>query len=427
MNKSTKSNLTGQPILSQLFHLIPENIIKESVEKHKSDRYTKRFRTKDHLFCMMFGVLTKCSTLREICKNILFLGTKLIYCGLVNPPKRSTFSDANAERGHEVFGEIYYRLYAHYRSFISDSHLAMSINREVNPEKVEVFDSTTITLFKEVLKGAGRNPVDGKRKGAIKAHTQARLSDMVPHFIHFTAGASNDKDFLKVMELPEGSIGVFDKGFHNYAKYQQWNKSNRFYVTRLNDNTKFKVIEQLPIEHFHEDGVISDQLIGLSYKCKNEKAMKKVKARLICFIDPVSGKKLAFLTNMFEAKALTVCLLYQNRWFIEVLFKQLKQNFDRPTRLTYFLSDSENGIKIQIWVALILNLLFEVIHSQIKEAEDFATMVKVAAKNLCSYVSLVKFLINPFAEWLKEKEKELNKMQLNLFEPDEGGAFANSV
>jgi IS4 transposase len=270
--------------------------------------------------------------------------------------------------------------------------------------------------------------VDGKRKGAIKAHTQARLSDMAPHFIHFTAGASNDKDFLKVMELPEGSIGVFDraanrKGFHNYARYQQWNESNRFYVTRLNDNAKFKVIEQLRVEHFHEDGVISDQLIELSYKCKNEKTTKKVKARLICFIDPVSGRKLAFLTNMFEAKALTVCLLYQNRWSIEVLFKQLKQNFE----LTYFLSDSENGIKIQIWVALILNLLFEVIHRQIKEAEDFAAMVKIAAKNLCSYVSLVKFLMNPFAEWLKEKEKELNKMQLNLFEPDEGDVFANSV
>lgn len=416
MSKNTKSNLTGQPILSQLFHLIPGNILNECVEEYKSDRYTKRFRTKDHLLCMMFGVLTKCSTLREICKNILFLGTKLTYCGLVNPPRRSTFSDANAERGHEVFGAIYYRLYAHYRGFLSDSHLAMDINREVDPEKVEVFDATTITLFKEVLKGAGRNPVDGKRKGAIKAHTQARLSDMVPHFIHFTAGASNDKDFLKVMELPEGSIGVFDKGFHNYARYQQWNESNRFYVTRLNDNARFKVIEQLRVEHIHEDGVISDQLIELSYKCRNDKTIKKVKARLVCYIDPVSGKKLAFLTNMFDTKSLTISLLYQNRWTIEVLFKQLKQNFE----LTYFLSDSENGIKIQIWVALILNLLFEVIHRQIKEAEDFATMVKIAAKNLCSYVSLVKFLVNPFAEWLREKEQELNKMQLNLFESDVG-------
>ena len=423
MSKSTQSNLTGQPILSQLFHLIPKYIIRQSVEQTKSDYYTKKFKTKDHLLCMMFGVLTKCSTLREVCKNMLFMGTKLIYCGMVNPPKRSTFSDANAERGHEVFGHIYYGLFAHFRSFLSDSYTTMAINREIDPAKVELVDSTTITLFKEVLKGAGRNPADGKRKGAIKVHAQARLPDMVPHFVHFTSGACNDRDFLKVMQLPEGSIAVFDKGFHTYAKYEQWNESNRFYVTRLNNNAKFKVIEQLPLDQSHQDGLVSDQLIELSYKCSKDRNRKQVKARLVCYKDPASGKQFAFLTNLFDAKALTICLLYKNRWLIEILFKQLKQNFE----LTYFLSDSENGIKIQIWVALILNLLFEVIHKQIKEAEDFATMVKIAAKNLCSYVSLVKFLINPFAEWLKEKERAHHKMQLNLFPADQGGVFANSV
>ncbi|WP_162633055.1 hypothetical protein [Echinicola strongylocentroti] len=40
-------------------------------------------------------------------------------------------------------------------------------------------------------------------------------------------------------------------------------------------------------------------------------------------------------------------------------------------------TDSENGIKIQIWTALILNLLFTVLHKRIKEAEDFSTVVMV--------------------------------------------------
>ena len=72
---------------------------------------------------------------------------------------------------------------------------------------------------------------------------------------------------------------------------------------------------------------------------------------------------------------------------IEVLFKQMKQNFE----VKYFFSDSENGIKSQIWVALILNLLFTVIHKAIKEAEDFKTMVSVVAKNLAIYVDIVLF------------------------------------
>lgn len=60
------------------------------------------------------------------------------------------------------------------------------------------------------------------------------------------------------------------------------------------------------------------------------------------------------------------------------------------------------------------------IHRMIKESEDFATMVKVAAKNLCSYVSLVKFLQDPFLEWMIEKENKLRKMQYDLFNKEKG-------
>lgn len=109
-------------------------------------------------------------------------------------------------------------------------------------------------------------------------------------------------------------------------------------------------------------------------------------------------------------EALTIAQLYKNRWVIEVLFKQIKQNFE----LKYFLSDSENGIKIQIWVALILNLLFTLPHRKIKEAEDFSTLVMVAAKNLCSYVSLERFLLNSKAYGERIFKTELNKIKTEI-------------
>ena len=102
---------------------------------------------------------------------------------------------------------------------------------------------------------------------------------------------------------------------------------------------------------------------------------------ILAYIDPATGKKLVFLTNLMDVSAFTVCLLYKDRWTIEPLFKQVKQNFE----LTYFLSDSPEGIKTQIWIALILNLIFTAIHKIIKEAENFATMVKLAAKNTSAY------------------------------------------
>jgi IS4 transposase len=56
---------------------------------------------------------------------------------------------------------------------------------------------------------------------------------------------------------------------------------------------------------------------------------------------------------------------------IELLFKQLKQNFP----LKYFLGENENAIKIQIYCALIANLLMTVIQKQLKRQLAFSNLV----------------------------------------------------
>ena len=38
-------------------------------------------------------------------------------------------------------------------------------------KRLYIMDYTTITLFKDILKGNGHNPLQGKKKGGIKAHT----------------------------------------------------------------------------------------------------------------------------------------------------------------------------------------------------------------------------------------------------------------
>ena len=46
----------------------------------------------------------------------------------------------------------------HYKAFLHNHSFGLAIGGEVDAANVEVFDSTTITLFKEILKGAGRKP-----------------------------------------------------------------------------------------------------------------------------------------------------------------------------------------------------------------------------------------------------------------------------
>jgi len=224
----------------------------------------------------------------------------------------------------------------------------------------------------------------------------------VPDLVTLSEAACNDKSFLGQLEVNKGAIYIFDKGYANYQVWKEWTEQGVFYVTRINENASYEVLVGQPkhISEYADGGIISDQRILLK---------GGLEARLVVFKDHVSGKVLQFVSNMFEYEAMTIVQLYKYRWNIEVLFKQLKQNFE----LCYFFSDSSEGIKTQIWIALIAQLIFSVIHRQIQEAEAFVTLVNVASNNMTSYVGLVKIMK---AGRLKPEERNLETVQLQLFQ-----------
>ena len=420
MHKNTKIT-SGQPFLGQLLSFIPKNIFEIVALKHKSDLAHGTVSTWDHFVFVIYGVLTGHSGLREIGLNLTLMGDGLAQCGVNKVPAKSSISDANRDRDSKVFGELYLSLLQYYAPELSDSYLHMKINGEIDPKMVEVFDSTTISLFKDVYKNCGRIPENGRKKGGVKTFTKFRLSDRVPNFICMKSASTNEKLFLLEFELTPGSIAVFDKGFQSFNQYKQWNDAGVFYVTRMNDNAKFKILKIHKLEEIDEHGVMQDSEIELTFTSKTTGKLETVAARMVNYIDPETGEKLHFLTNLPKVKPLTVCMLYKNRWTIEPLFRQLKQNFE----LTYFLADSQEGIKTQIWIALILNLIFTVIHKKIKEAIDFTTMVKVVAKNALCYVKFIEFFKNPLI--LKEhKDKKLGIIQLDLFKKPKGVDLANT-
>jgi len=212
------------------------------------------------------------------------------------------------------------RAYSHYRVSLKGNWL--NIGREVDPGKVEVFDSTTITPFKAVLKGAGRNPLKGKKKGGAKVFIQMNLAKGVSNFISIRSAATNENVFLQVMQLSEFSIAVFDKGYYRYSCFDKWSSSNRYFVTRKKNNARYEVIRDF--DSSHTPDVEKDQLILLRYR--ENGVSRTVEARLVSYIDPQSGEKLEFISNLMGHEALTIAQLYKNRWVIEALFKQINQS-----------------------------------------------------------------------------------------------------
>lgn len=410
MSKNIK--LSGQPVLCQLFSFIPSHLIEQAVAQYKSDHYYKTMTARKQLAFILYGVVTRCHSLQSLCKSLLFLDNKLLYMGIDKLPPPSTLSDANINRNSDVYGCLYGLLYRHYKEYLSDS-FSLPINGEVDPANVKLFDATTITLFVDVFKGVGRNPLNGKRKGGLKVQAQMPLSGFVPDLITITDGSSNDKNFLGQLAPSPGTIYVFDKGYVNFTVFDQWTQQGAYFVTRLNDNAVYDIVESKvnDILEYAGGGVIKDETVRL----KLPEGDQCLSARLITYKDPLTGHVLRFLSNMFGYEAATITLLYKYRWGMEVLFKRLKQNFE----LGYFYSDSPEGIKTQLWIALIAHLLFTVIHKQVKECEQFMTMVSMASNNLGSYICFVSMLA--IRDKLSASQRDIKKIQIDMFALKNGG------
>lgn len=399
MNKSR--NFSGQPIIKQVLKYILPKEVYRTAKKLNSDRYTKKFTTYEHLVTMMFTVLSGCSSLREVSSIMLACEGKINHLGLKDFPKRSTLSDANKRRSSAVFADMYHSLYKRYRMFLSDSSPATPAVKDL-----KIVDSSTITLFSDILKGVGRNPHSGKKKGGIKMHTMINALEDVPCLVKFSSAATHDHTFLKELGLKKGSYVVFDKGYVDYEQYQQWDIDGIYFVTRQKDNARYTSLEEFDIPDTIDDGVLKDEKVELLDKHK-----KLFSLRRIAFWYDKHQKVYEFITNDFHLPADKIADIYKNRWQIETMFKRLKQNFP----LKYFLGDNQNAIEIQIWVSLIVQLILLVIQRKAQRRWAYSNMMSVIRYHLMTYIDLFKFLNNPGATWEELTTKEIG--QLALFDP----------
>ena len=377
-----KSNFfIGQPIFSQILSLIPRDMVKTCSRMFKGDRYCKCFDTFHHMVSILFAVMNQCTSLREVTTGLLAWEHKIKHLGLNHFPRRATLSDANSRRSYQIFEAIYHKLLHRYGNCLSDSR------RAADKKNIFIFDTTVITLFSEILRGTGRHDHQGRRKGGIKVHTLVRSDQDVPCMVCFSEAKDNDSQYLKLVNLPKGSIAIFDKGYRNYTAYNRFDQEKVTWITRLRKRTVFRTVNTKTVEPHHSvQGILSDEeiIIGNDYHAD----AVKVRARLVKYKDPESQQELEFITNNFRLSPVRIAECYKKRWQIEVLFKRLKQNFP----FKYFLGENENAIKIQIWCVLIADLLFKVIKKRVKTTMSYSNLVSMVRLHIMTYLDLKTFI-----------------------------------
>ena len=391
MGKITEIKFVGQPIFKQIMNLVDRVDITGLIRKHGSDYYYKSFRARTHLFTMLFGILSRCDSMTEICEGLRAMGGKLNHLGLEKAPAKSTACDGLRNRSSKFFEDLYFELVKHYQSFLSDSRTFGLTFKEVL-----LIDSTTIHLFSDILKGVGRNPSgDGKRKGGLKVHMLIDAVQSVGRFIKITPARANDQVFLKSLDLITHSMVVFDKAYNYYHQFALWTQNEVYFVTRMRNNAVYVVNETMRT-HYRKHGqakVLRDEIIELEYHPElengkqNMKVKNRVQLRKVSYQDE-QNRSYEFLTNSFNIEAEEVAFLYKKRWGIEILFKKMKQNF----QLHYFYGENVNAIYTQVWCTLIAQLLLTVTQKIAQAKKAFSVVASLVRIHLISLLDVNELL-----------------------------------
>ena len=405
--KDSEKKFVGQPIFKQILNLLPKNKFDKLVLEQKTDRYYKRFSSWTQLTTLLFGILSRCDSMGEICDGMLGLNGKLNHLGLDNSPAKSTAGDGLRERDNNLFKDFYFILLEYFKPILSVSQI-----QKTSFKDLFIFDSTTIRLFSDIMKGVGRNPKnDGKKKGGLKVHMLINALADTPVFVKISEALSHDKNFMQFLKLPAHSMIVFDRAYNHYLQFARWTNESINFVCRLKKNAVYEVIETLYEKELEdkEFGVFKVEHIHLKYT-ENEKT-KTLCLRKVSYKD--EQKRLyEFITNNFEVSDLEVALIYKIRWNIELLFKKLKQNF----QLNYFYSETENGIKTQIWCTLIAQLLLMVLKAQSKSKKAFSTIATLTRIHLISLLDVFWVLENCRRTYIRTKKRNKSpSVQLEFF------------
>jgi hypothetical protein len=109
----------------------------------------------------------------------------------------------------EFFEEIYNNLLKKYSFILSDSRIQIALGKNI-----KIVDSTTISLFKDILKCVGRKAINGKSKGGIKSHSVINADEKVPNLVWFSHNAR--PSVSRKLKCDAHTVYIFDKGYNDY-------------------------------------------------------------------------------------------------------------------------------------------------------------------------------------------------------------------
>ena len=242
------------------------------------------------------------------------------------------------------------------------------------PELLSVIaaDSSLWDTLPRMAKALYQQPLNRSRKGGLKGHFQFDILKGAPVEAHFTSGALDDRPML-AQHLRPDVLYVVDRGYQAYDLYKTIQAAGSSFLARLRQDSVYSVVKELPLSaHERSAGIYFDALVRLGSEAPPDAPPRRVlKARIVSpaphNLHPrcKAGKHKSYarnepliqewilVTDRLDLDAELLILLYHYRWKIELFFRWLKCTLN----CQHLFCESENGMQIQFYAALIASLL----------------------------------------------------------------------
>ncbi|QLA16729.1 IS4 family transposase [Desulfolutivibrio sulfoxidireducens] len=324
---------TFTTVFAQFLSVVPRYLFVKLSKEHRGKRSPRTFLYWDQFVHLLHAQLAGCKSLRDGIMGMNAAAKRLYHLG-TKPVSKSTFADANNMRPYTFFEALFGELYRRCLPKAPGKKFSFK-------NKLFSLDASVVDLCLTLFPWAKFRTT----KAGIKLHTLLDHDGYLPAVVTVTEAKCHEVNMAKLLQLPKGSIVVFDRGYVDHAWFRQLCKTDVFLVTRLKSNARFIVLERNEVDR--TTGVTSDQTIQVA---DGEKALV---LRRVGYRDQETGKRFEFLTNHMTLSARTIADIYKERWQVEIFFRFIKQNLKIKT----FLGNSKNAVLSQVYVALIAYLL----------------------------------------------------------------------
>jgi len=347
-------------VFRELLKQVPWHRFEVLVEQHGADARVRRLSTKGQFIALLYGQLSGATSLREIVTGLSSHAARLYHLG-ADPVRRSTFSDANAQRPVAVFMEL---LEAMMRQ------ASRGLRRKL-AETTYLIDSTSARLNERSAEWARFST------GVCGAKVHVVYDADVDRPIYAAVSPANVNDITVAQQMPiePGATYVFDLGYYDYAWWAALDAACCRIVTRFKSNTPLDVVEEMPVT---EINILTDRIGFLPARQARSRRNPMQNAVREVRVVTETGKVLRILSNDLDASAQEIADLYRRRWAIELFFRWVKQIL----KITRFVGTSENAVRIQIAVALITFLLLRLAQATQKAIASPIVFARLVRANL---------------------------------------------